>query len=127
MIFQSLGSYVFVSFLVGDLIGISTIILDNLNSIRNLSFSRKFETEADDNACKLMIERGIDPKGMLELFEILSDQSGAEKQNIPTFLSTHPLTKDRIHGMREKINSHSESVNENIKLKAIFERLKQKD
>lgn len=127
MIFQSLGSYVFVSFLVGDLIGISTIILDNLNSIRNLSFSRKFETEADDNACKLMIERGIDPKGMLELFEILSDPSGAEKQNIPTFLSTHPLTKDRLQRMEENIKSHSESVNENKRLMEIFGRLKQKD
>ena len=57
-------------------------------------FSRENETEADIYAISMMRKAGIDPKYFATLLEKLGGQS--EGGFIPSFLSSHPATAERI-------------------------------
>ncbi len=59
-----------------------------------LSFDRGQETESDKLGMRYMTRAGYDPRGMLQLMEILEAESGAPSQ--PEWLSTHPLPSTRI-------------------------------
>ena len=93
-IFRSLANVMVLSVLLNDVNGITSIIIDNANSIGQLSFSRGLEKEADTEAIQLMLENNINPNGMLGLLEQLNQiNQGIE---IPEFLTTHPMTENRI-------------------------------
>lgn len=93
-IFRSLANVMVLSVLLNDVNGITSIIIDNANSIGELSFSRGLEEEADTEAIQLMLENNINPNGMLGLLEQLNQlNQGIE---IPEFLTTHPMTENRI-------------------------------
>ena len=66
-----------------------------------LPFSRKHETESDDQGMDIMIKAGYNPTGIKEVFEILSKASGGGKP--PEFLSTHPNDKNRVKHLDERI------------------------
>ncbi len=59
-----------------------------------LNFSRSHESEADSLGVRYMVESGYDPKGMLEVLEVLN--SASEGGLPPEFLSTHPHPDTRI-------------------------------
>jgi predicted Zn-dependent protease len=58
-------------------------------------YSRKFETEADEYAFKLLKQHGISPAAFASLMEKLSKDHEKEGKTM-SFLSTHPVTTDRI-------------------------------
>ena len=65
-------------------------------SVLFLKFSRDNERQADDLGFRYMVEAGYDPRGMVDVFEMLNRVSGgAEGGGIPTWLSTHPDPGDR--------------------------------
>jgi beta-barrel assembly-enhancing protease len=66
-----------------------------------LPFSRKHETEADEQGMDVMIKAGYNPDGIKEVFQILSKASGGGKP--PEFLSTHPDDKNRVKKLGERI------------------------
>ncbi len=78
--------------------GIASIANDLLFE---LPFSRRHETEADDQGMDVMIKAGFNPDGIKEVFEILSKASGGGKP--PEFLSTHPNDKNRIKHLEDRI------------------------
>ena len=119
---RDLSGYLFVSAIIGDVNGIMAVIADNANSLRSLSFSREFENEADLEGFNLLIENKINPKGMSNLFKRLKKEEG--ELSIPEFLSSHPITKDRISRINKMIQKQPIVFKENPKLKAIFEELK---
>ena len=100
-IFRSLANVIVLSVLLNDVNGITTLIIDNANSIQELSFSRSLEKEADTEAVSLMFENNIDPEGMLGLLEQLDTLNHG--LDIPEFLTTHPVTKNRISYVKELI------------------------
>jgi predicted Zn-dependent protease len=57
------------------------------------SFGREAEMEADAFAVEVLPKAGYDPEGLVTFFQLLQEEGGAEA---PTFLSSHPATKDRI-------------------------------
>ena len=57
-----------------------------------LSYSREFEEEADREGFRMLYEAGYNPNSASKLFEQLKTNDG----EIPVYLRTHPLTKDRI-------------------------------
>jgi predicted Zn-dependent protease len=63
------------------------------NSLVNLRYGREDELESDQIGFDLMIRAGYDPRGIVELMEILRRASGGSRQ--PEFLSTHPDPGDR--------------------------------
>ncbi|HRH99810.1 MAG TPA: M48 family metallopeptidase [Saprospiraceae bacterium] len=115
---QSLASYGLVSLLVGDVSAVVAVIAENVNSIQNLSYSRDFETESDVNALEILKNNKVDPKGMLNLFAILeAEHEGAQ---IPKFMSTHPMTEDRMSLIQSKMKKMEIEFEENPELESLF-------
>ncbi len=78
--------------------GIASIAND---LIFELPFSRKHETESDEQGMDMMIKAGYNPEGIKEVFEILAKASGGGKP--PEFLSTHPNDKNRVKHLDDRI------------------------
>jgi predicted Zn-dependent protease len=60
-----------------------------------LKFSRDDERDADTVGLKMMSRAGWDPRGMIEMFDILARESKSNPGQVETFLSTHPSPQDR--------------------------------
>ena len=61
-----------------------------------LAYSRSFEQEADRIALQLLVSAGIDPMGMPRFFYRMHKATQVNRGQIPEFLSSHPLTLDRL-------------------------------
>jgi len=84
--------------MTGDLNGAMAVGIQTASLLGGLSYSRAAEEEADREARKLLIAAGIDPNGMVTVFERLRNKS------FPTssawkYLSTHPPLGDRIRAL----------------------------
>ena len=64
-----------------------------------MGFSRFRERQADDEAVRIMNNAGFDPKGMIDLFEILSKEHGPAP-----FMGSHPDPLDRAKRIRAQLN-----------------------
>lgn len=121
MLCRNLSGYLLISTVFNDVNGITAIIGENVHSLQNLSYSRKFESQADQDAVAIMEQNHVDPKGMLELFDRLQSAQDIE---MPELLSSHPITRERAHNIERIINEKSFTVVENSKLEALFQKLK---
>ncbi|MGE5356619.1 MAG: M48 family metallopeptidase [Deltaproteobacteria bacterium] len=126
---RSLSIYIAVSVITTDLSGASTVLIDNAFKLNELSHSRSFEKEADNTGFDFMIENGIDPIGMIELFEELEKEEklivNDKSKKILRYISTHPLTEDRIKSLKERIKGvDKSSFTENGQAIAIFKEIK---
>ncbi|MDY7110554.1 MAG: M48 family metallopeptidase [Planctomycetota bacterium] len=63
-----------------------------------LRYSRRDENEADRQGVKYMTAAGYNPRGMIEVLEVLESASGEGRP--PEFLSTHPYPESRIRDMQ---------------------------
>lgn len=62
-------------------------------------YSREFETEADDFAFQLLKQRGRSPEAFATLMERLAGKDEEAERDF-TFLSTHPVTAERVQRAR---------------------------
>lgn len=124
-IFRSLSSYFLVSLLVGDAGGITAVVVENANQLKQLGYSRSLEEDADREGVKLMRQNHIDIAGMKQLFEKLKQEEGGGE--IPQFLSTHPLTKSRIDFVEKEIKSQPPVVEDHAVLEALWQHIKKED
>ncbi|MCC6816029.1 MAG: M48 family metallopeptidase [Saprospiraceae bacterium] len=108
---QSVTTFAFVSLILGDVTALSSVLLEQANSIYNLKFSRAYETESDRFAFQTMKELSIDPQGLIDLFQRLKDidssKDSTKVSSIPSFLSTHPGTEERIENVHEWIRKEA--------------------
>ncbi len=65
-----------------------------------LKYSRSHETEADETGLTYMLGTGYDPRGFIQFFELIQQQSGPRP---PQFLSSHPFPEDRIANIRKRL------------------------
>jgi predicted Zn-dependent protease len=98
-----------------------TLLIDNAHNLQNLSYSRKFERQADLTGLALLQKHRIDPQGMVRLFELLSKEQEIE---IPGWMSSHPVSKERIQYIREKITSSPYPVTRHPELQYLFNQIK---
>lgn len=94
-------------------IGVATYDPNDPSSARNaavaaavaqlvsMRFGRQDEIEADSVGVHLMAQAGYDPRGMIELMQVLSSAGGGSRQ--PEFFSTHPNPENRIARLEEEI------------------------
>lgn len=77
---------------------------------RQLSYSRDFEVEADNEAIKTLYRAGYNPQALPDFLNIMNRQQQLDRRNPPKFLLTHPLTNDRIvqTGLRAKSYTYVE-------------------
>jgi len=112
-LFRSLGGFLVLSAVFGDLTGLAGVLVENANTIQNLSYSRHFEREADARAAELLLARNIDLAGMQELFEVLIAE-GNRGLEVPEFLRTHPVTQDRLEFTKLKALNQKPVRNEHL-------------
>ncbi|HEX4875763.1 MAG TPA: M48 family metallopeptidase [Chitinophagaceae bacterium] len=121
-IFRSLGSKVFLGLLFGRFGNVTAVMVDNADDLKSLHYSRSLEKEADTEGLQLLLQRKIDPKGFTDLFTHL--QASSPGSVMPEFLASHPDIEKRKENI--KTLSKDAGVQEDVRLKAIFEELKLK-
>jgi Zn-dependent protease with chaperone function len=122
MVCRNLSGYLFVSAILGDANGVMATIGDNVNNLQSLSYSRNFEHEADVEGFEIVALNKVNPKGMSNLFKRLQD---TEVVTIPEFLSSHPVTTERIKDINALIKTKPFPFEDNLKLKKLFLEIKQ--
>jgi predicted Zn-dependent protease len=61
-----------------------------------LKYTREMEVDADQNSLNYLIKAGYDPNGMITFLNKMVRMSLALAPKIPSYLSTHPATEDRL-------------------------------
>jgi predicted Zn-dependent protease len=61
-----------------------------------LKYTRENEVDADQNSLQYMIKAGYDPHGIITFLNRMDKISLASAPKIPPYLSTHPVTENRI-------------------------------
>jgi len=92
-IYRLLSRLMFISLITSDVNSLSAVILEHANTLYALSYSKQLETEADSYSIQKMKEQKNDLQGFVDLFKLIETESEHE---VPSFLNTHPLTKERI-------------------------------
>jgi predicted Zn-dependent protease len=67
----------------------------------NLKYGRSDELEADALGVQFMKQAGYDPRGMLDLMEVLAQLGKGSRQ--PEFFSTHPNPENRLERIQKLI------------------------
>ncbi|MCC5856735.1 MAG: M48 family metallopeptidase [Ectothiorhodospiraceae bacterium] len=70
-----------------------------------LNYSRNHEREADNIGIRILADAGLDPEGMPRFFERLH-QATQFQTRPPEFLSTHPVTENRIAESRARAQGY---------------------
>jgi Zn-dependent protease with chaperone function len=105
----SVGLFVLVQTLFGDVSGIAAVLADGGADLLTLGFSRDAERDADSVGFGYMLEAEIDPAGMVGIFEKLQHESEkamgdlAEYEESLSFLSTHPAIGERIESLKQRL------------------------
>ena len=73
---------------------------------RQIDYTRDNEAEADRVGIRTLANAGFDPEAMAEFFETLQStvrmNQGDERNSVPGYLQTHPITLTRISEARER-------------------------
>jgi predicted Zn-dependent protease len=75
----------------------AAMVAQAANQLVNLRYGRKDESESDQLGFKFMTEAGYDPRGILELMQILAKAGGGQRQ--PEMLSSHPDPGNRVQDL----------------------------
>ncbi len=67
-----------------------------------LAYSRSYEREADRLGLRYLAQAGFDPQGLVDFLKKLQRWSELQGQAPPPFLSTHPLTGNRIADVQNR-------------------------
>lgn len=94
----------FVSAALGDVSGLTAILLDNSTLLVSLSYDRKEERAADEFAQRVLQEAGLDTSGLIALFTRL--EAAGPETSLPGFLSTHPPTAERLQTLQRVAAPH---------------------
>ncbi len=73
------------------------------------SYSREAEGEADANAVPLLVKSGIDPHGLVTMFQELLREQQAQPSVVAQWFSTHPTTQQRITDVRQELQRYPSS------------------
>ncbi|MEP3630497.1 MAG: M48 family metallopeptidase [Hyphomicrobiales bacterium] len=102
LIYRSVGFFVMIQLIAGDVGGIFEDALVQGAGILTLSYNRDFERQADDYSVTLMQRAGRDPLAVTSFFEKIASKLESKNNIFPDWLSTHPSSKERIERLREK-------------------------
>ncbi len=84
------------SLVLGDIGGLTEGLIGGTGRLVELSYGRDAERRADRDALAALAAAYGHVGGATDLFEALIAAAGGEAGQGPAFLSTHPLTRDRI-------------------------------
>lgn len=84
-----------VATITGDAATLSVAVAGLPSILAQAAYSRDFETEADDFAFQLLLDHEISPEAFARMMERIEADCGCEP-GVLDFLSTHPVTRERI-------------------------------
>ncbi len=120
---RSIINGIILSAIFSDYGGISSTAIEHADQLKELNYSRELETEADAYSITQMKKANINPNGMISLFEIFEEQEEESSLRPPEFLSSHPLTKNRISHAKKLIGKKTFKTN-NAEVDRLFQALK---
>jgi beta-barrel assembly-enhancing protease len=88
-----------------------------------LKFSRDDEREADQVGLQILRRAGWNPRGMVELFEVLRREAARDPGSVETFFSTHPSPQDRINRLQRQIGRNPSGRRDTPEFQTIKTRL----
>jgi predicted Zn-dependent protease len=88
-----------------------------------LKFSRDDEREADQVGLQIMRRAGWNPRGMVELFEVLRREARRDPGSVETFFSSHPPPQDRINSLQGQIGRNPSGRRDSEEFQRIKARL----
>lgn len=88
---KNLFGSILISTFFSDMNAAYSLIMDNVHTLQTLSYSREFEKEADAGSVEILSANGIPLSGIMDLLKNIENQ----KNEIPNFLSTHPISSER--------------------------------
>ena len=121
-LFRQLSSRLVLSLFLGNLDVVGAVLIQNTDQLKDLSYSRSLETEADEQGALLLAKRGIDCKGFVELFQLLQKETGGAE--VPEFINSHPNLDKRIKNIRELSDCKGQQPAEDNSLRGLFLQLK---
>ncbi len=74
------------------------------------NYSRGDEAAADENAVPLMVKTGIDPHGLVSMFQELLREQQTQPSAVEQWFSTHPTTEGRIQDVQKVIARYPNSA-----------------
>lgn len=89
--------------LTGNLNGVINKILSNASYLRNLTYSREYESAADRFAYEWMKKNKVNPQGITDLLVHLKEEDRAGSSI--EFISSHPSIDNRIKKVNEWVRS----------------------
>lgn len=87
--------------LTGDAATLSVAVAGLPALVAQLKYSRDFEREADEFAFRLLRAHGRSPSDFADIMERLAGLEGKSGSKRGAFLSTHPMTEERIQRARD--------------------------
>lgn len=85
---------------------------DIMDTLTTSGYSKKQEFEADKKALDLLYDAGYDPKGLVEMLDVL-----AEKTEIKTgVMSTHPTPKSRISNVKISLMKYKDVTTQDARV-----------
>lgn len=99
---QHVSTGLLLAAITGDTSRATAYGLESARLLGILRYSRQSEEEADAAGMRMLLESGIDPKGMIAFYELLT-KSTSETSSILKYLSTHPSTGDRIKKLKSLV------------------------
>lgn len=69
--------------------------------------SRDAENEADARAVPMLVNAGIDPRGLASFFRTLLSEQDRGSGNVGQWFSTHPTTQDRVDHVENLVGRYS--------------------
>ena len=89
-----------------------------------LSFSRENETQADQLGLKFLTDAGYGTEGLLRVLKKIRGKQWFSKDQVPTYMMTHPAIEDRIAYVTSWIEDHKAEAKPTLKTNpAEFERI----
>jgi len=117
------ASSIALSAVFGDAGGIASILVSNAEALNGLRYSRSLEEEADTKGMELLLKNDVAANGMQQLMRTLQQEAGVNQETL-SFLSSHPLTEERLKNAKQFIKEHPQKIEEKKDLQIIFESLK---
>jgi len=123
-LFSRISNYIFLSLILGDIGTVTAIAVSHTHHLKNLSYSRNLEREADEEGAALLQERQIDCGGFVRLFQVLQKEVDEEPSE---WVSSHPNLKKRIRNIEEMEGCKNQQPAHNETLQNLFNQLKKRD
>ncbi len=88
-----------------------------------LKFSRDDERAADRVGVQIMTKAGWDPRGMIELLDVLRREQKRDPGAVDVFFSTHPSPEDRIAQLTAAVGRRRGGVRDSAQFRAVKARV----